>query len=56
VAVSSSNFPRFDANPNTGRLPAAGGETRVATNTLHVSQRYPSCIILPLYDGGADAD
>src|SRR6202030_2854610 len=34
VAVSSSNSPRFEANPNTGRLPRADKEQRVATNTV----------------------
>jgi predicted acyl esterase len=51
VAVSSSNFPRFDPNPNTGEPWTPEGETRVATNTLHVSRRHPSHIILPKYQG-----
>jgi hypothetical protein len=54
VAVSSSNFPRFDPNPNTGRPFRADDQTRVATNTLHVSRRYPSHIVLPVYDGPTD--
>ena len=49
VAVSSSNSPRFEANPNTGRPFRADKETRVAMNTLHLSRRYPSRIVLPLY-------
>jgi predicted acyl esterase len=48
VAVSSSNSPRFEANPNTGRPFRADKETRVAKNTLHVSLKYPSCMVLPL--------
>jgi predicted acyl esterase len=48
VAVSSSNSPRFEANPNTGRPFRADKETRVAKNMLHVSLKYPSCIVLPL--------
>ncbi|NQT17130.1 MAG: CocE/NonD family hydrolase, partial [Planctomycetes bacterium] len=51
VAVSSSNFPRFDPNPNTGEPWMPDCETRVATNTLHVSQRHPSHIILQQYRG-----
>jgi putative CocE/NonD family hydrolase len=51
VAVSSSNFPRFDPNPNTGRPFRADDRTRVATNTLHLSRRHPSHIVLPVYDG-----
>lgn len=51
VAVSSSNAPRFEPNPNTGRPFRADDETRVATNTLHLSSAYPSCLVLPIYAG-----
>ncbi|MBN2476114.1 MAG: CocE/NonD family hydrolase [Pirellulales bacterium] len=51
VAVSSSNCPRFDPNPNTGRPFRADKETRVATNTLQLSASHPSHIIMPVYDG-----
>ena len=45
VAISSSNAPRFEPNPNTG-----GKNTpRVATNTLAVSAEHPSHILLPIY-------
>ncbi|MEX2287262.1 MAG: CocE/NonD family hydrolase [Planctomycetaceae bacterium] len=54
VAVSSSNAPRFEPNPNTGKPFRADDETRVATNTLHVSSTSPSAIILPIYDGPTD--
>ena len=50
-AVSSSNAPRFEPNPNTGDPHPTGGKSRVATNTLHVSGQYPSRILLPLYTG-----
>jgi uncharacterized protein len=49
VAVSSSNSPRFEANPNTGKPFRADKETRVAKNTLHLSAKYPSRIMLPVY-------
>jgi predicted acyl esterase len=52
VAVSSSNSPRFEPNPNTGDPHPTAGKSRVATNTLHVSERYPSRILLPVYAGG----
>jgi putative CocE/NonD family hydrolase len=51
VAVSSSNSPRFEANPNTGKPFRANKETRVAKNSLHLSLKYPSRIELPLYEG-----
>ena len=49
VSVSSSNFPRFDPNPNTGRPWTPECDTRVAANRLHVSRQHPSHIILPQY-------
>ena len=51
VVVSSSNFPRFDPNPNTGQPWTPECDKRVATNRLHVSRRYPSHIVLPQYQG-----
>ncbi len=54
VHISSSNNPRFDPNPNTGKPMRADDETRVATNTIHHSLAYPSRILLPVvknYDG-----
>jgi putative CocE/NonD family hydrolase len=48
VAVASANSPRFEANPNTGKLPRADKETRVATNTIHLSSRRPSHLLLPI--------
>src|SRR5436190_23642483 len=50
VAVSSSNSPRFEANPNTGKAFRADKETRVAKNTLHLSAKYPSHVALPVYE------
>lgn len=46
--VTSSNDPRFDPNPNTGRPLRADKETRVAKNTIHLSARYPSRLLLPV--------
>jgi hypothetical protein len=48
VAVSSSNSPRFEANPNTGKPVRSGKEARVARNTLHLSWKYPSRAVLPV--------
>jgi predicted acyl esterase len=55
VAVSSSNAPRFEPNPNTGAPHPAAGKTRVATNTLHLSAEHPSHVLLPLYRGAGAA-
>jgi putative CocE/NonD family hydrolase len=48
VEVSSSNFPRFDRNLNTGKSAAASSEFVKATNTVLHDSQHPSAIILPL--------
>lgn len=48
VDISSSNFPRFDRNPNTGEAFGEGAAMQSATQTLHHSRRYPSHITLPV--------
>ena len=46
--ISSSNFPRFDPNPNTGaELPSDGRKQR-AENTVHHDAARPSHIVLPV--------
>jgi predicted acyl esterase len=52
VAVSSSNAPRFDPNPNTGHAFRVDEESRVATNTVYFSEKCPSRIELPVYKTG----
>ncbi|HUG42315.1 MAG TPA: CocE/NonD family hydrolase, partial [Longimicrobiales bacterium] len=46
VEVSSSNFPRFDRNLNTGGNNHDESEGVVARNAVHHSARYPSSITL----------
>jgi putative CocE/NonD family hydrolase len=46
--VSSSNFPHFDLNLNTGAAEGAGGEMRVATNSVFVDEQRASRVVLPL--------
>jgi putative CocE/NonD family hydrolase len=48
VDISSSNFPRFDVNPNTGEPLNANTRWRTATNTVFHDADHPSRIILPL--------
>jgi putative CocE/NonD family hydrolase len=50
VEISSSNFPRFDRNLNTGRFPALDSTFVKATQTIYHSKEYPSCIILPVIE------
>ena len=48
VAISSSNYARFAANPNTGAPIATNYLTyNIADNTLLTGPDHPSCIILP---------
>lgn len=46
--VSSSNFPRFDINPNTGEPLNNNRRSQVAENTIYLDAKHPSQIILPV--------
>lgn len=46
--ISSSNFPKFDLNPNTGAPEGAGQSSRIATNTVFIDRERPSHVILPV--------
>ncbi len=46
--VSSSNFPRFDVNPNTGDAIGTERRRQGADNTVFHSASYPSHIVLPI--------
>ncbi|HEY6352476.1 MAG TPA: CocE/NonD family hydrolase [Candidatus Angelobacter sp.] len=48
VDISSSNFPRFDVNPNTGEPLNQNTKTAVATNTIYHDPEHPSNITLPV--------
>jgi predicted acyl esterase len=50
VAVSSSNVPRFEPNPNTGKVSGADDKTIVATNTIYLDRNRPSHILLPVVE------
>lgn len=52
VDVSSSNYPRFDVNPNTGEPLNDNRRVLVATNTVHHDAAHPSHIELPIVAGG----
>jgi putative CocE/NonD family hydrolase len=47
VEVSSSNFPRFDRNTNTGNLIAEDRDGKPALQTIYHDSEHPSHIILP---------
>ncbi|WP_255192095.1 CocE/NonD family hydrolase [Natronobeatus ordinarius] len=46
--ISSSNWPRFDVNPNTGGPLYGDDEFRVATNTVHHDATHPTHVELPI--------
>lgn len=48
IEISSSNFPRFARNLNTGGDNYNESEGVVAQNTIHHSKKYPSQIKLPI--------
>jgi len=48
VDISSSNFPRFDVNPNTGEPLNDNRRWQVAANTIYRDVKHPSQIILPI--------
>jgi len=46
--ISSSNFPHFDANPNTGEPEARSRSRRAATNRIYLEAGHPSHVVLPV--------
>jgi putative CocE/NonD family hydrolase len=44
--IASSNFPRFDVNPNSGEAEGMGEHPQVARNTVHIGAGHPSRLIL----------
>jgi hypothetical protein len=53
VDISSSNFPHFDVNPNTGEPLNDNRRWAVATNTVYHDAQHPSQILLPTIPGQA---
>mgnify|MGYP002622254086 FL=1 len=52
VDVSSSNYPHFDLNFNTGEPEGLATGTRIATNTVWMDSTRPSHAVLPLVPVG----
>jgi len=57
VDISSSNFPRFDVNPNTGEPLNDNRHWAMAVNTIYHDAQHPSHILLPVIPphGGSSA-
>ena len=52
LEVSSSNFPRFDINPNTGGGATSTASLRIARQTVHHDAMRRSHLLLPVVPGG----
>jgi len=52
IDVSSSNFPHFDFNPNTGEPEGKSTRMQVATNRVYVDSDHPSHVVLPVIPAG----
>ena len=50
--VSSSNFPRFNRNLNTGEAIAESTRSVIAHQIIYHDQQYPSALILPIIPRG----
>jgi len=50
LEVSSSNFPKYDRNPNTGEDPLRASVLHQVTQTVHHGGDYPSHIVLPVVE------
>lgn len=48
LEISSSNFPRFDRNMNTGEEQALAQKSVKATNTIYHDAEHPSALVLPV--------
>lgn len=50
IDVSSSNFPRYDRNLNTGGNNFDESQGRIAHNVVHHSKQFPSRVLLPVVE------
>jgi len=48
LEISSSNFPRFDRNPNTGARFGDDAVMQTANQTVHHRGEFPSHVLLPI--------
>ncbi len=53
LEISSSDYPQFAPNPNTGAPFGTTADTKVATQTILHDADHPSALILPVIPAGA---
>ena len=51
LEISSSNYPMYDRNPNTGHRFAQDAQLRTARQVIYHDARHPSAITLPIVSG-----
>ena len=51
LQITSSSFPRWDRNPNTGHPLGADAELTAAQQTILHDREHPSFVLLPLISG-----
>ena len=51
LSISSSNYPRFERNPNTGEPFRKNTHTRIAHQTVYHDAEHPSALMLPVTEG-----
>ncbi len=54
--ISSSNYPRFEVNPNNGDDFPGAHDPVIAQNTVHVGSQFPSVLMLPVRHPDRDSD
>ena len=52
LEISSSQFPKWDRNLNTGHVMGDDAEIRIALQTIFHDRMFPSCLILPVIPRG----
>jgi uncharacterized protein len=52
--ISSSNFPHFDVNPNSGEPEGSWKRPHIARNRFFVEPNRPSHILLPVIPPGEE--
>ena len=52
--ISSSNFPHFDVNPNSGEAEGSMAQLRAAENRVFVDRERPSHVVLPIIRQSGD--
>jgi len=54
IEISSSNFPMYDRNPNTGHAFAQDAVLQIADQTIFHDEDHPSSVTLPIVEDGQE--